>query len=170
MIKQIHNGKLIETDLIVDPSFWERYMTDEWCDSTSKFGQDGLDSTGGKEHVKMFVQRIPESMYDRPFLKLLSKIFKEFDIRPEKFICNFYKVLPGGEMPRHIDKLGNVSILIPITEITGPIYFDDFEFTYDSMIAIDAKQPHGVKSPTKERIVFHIPLLDTKFQDFGCLK
>ena len=34
---------------------------------------------------------------------------------------------------------------------------------YDSMVVLNTKKPHGVRSPSKERIVFHMGVHDVDF-------
>ena len=36
---------------------------------------------------------------------------------------------------------------------------------YDSMVVLNTKQPHGVRTPSKERIVFHMGIHDIGFED-----
>ena len=60
------------------------------------------------------------------------------------------------------------SFVIPITENTGELYFDDGtegdSILYDSMVVLNTKKPHGVRSPSKERIVFHMGIHDVEFE------
>ncbi len=167
MIKHWHNDSFIETDYKVDPEFWTSYFTGEWQDSNKLYSEYVSDATGGKEMNKFFVQEIHN--FDRPLLKLIKNIWNAFDIRPKEFRCNFFKVLEGGELPIHVDVKSECSILIPVTENTGELYVElgahRDSIVYDSLTVLNTKKPHGVESPTKERIVFHMGIHDTKFGD-----
>ena len=165
MIKTWTNDSFIETDYKVDPEFWHNYMTGEWTDSNKLYSEYVSDATGGKEMNKFFVQEIHN--FDRPLLRLIKKIWNTFEIRPQEFRCNFFRVLEGGELPIHVDVKSECSVLIPVTENTGELYVDDGNtrdsIVYDTMTVLNTKKPHGVKSPIKERIVFHIGIHDIPF-------
>ncbi len=166
MIKTWRRDCFITTDFKVEPEFWDRYKTGEWQDSNKLYSEYVSDATGGKEMNKFFVQEIHN--FDRPLLKLIKKIWNEFGIRPKEFRCNFFRVLEGGELPVHVDVKSECSVLIPVTENTGELYVDDGEYesvVYDTMTVLNTKKPHGVKSPTKERIVFHMGIHDTPFSE-----
>ena len=166
MIKTWRKDYFIETDYKLDPSFWDSYFTGEWQDSNQLYSEYVSDITGGKDMNKFFVQEIHN--FDRPLLKLIKKIWNEFGIRPKEFRCNFFRVLEGGEIPVHVDVKSECSVLIPVTENTGELYVDDGEYesvVYDTMTVLNTKKPHGVKSPTKERIVFHMGIHDTPFSE-----
>ena len=166
MIKTWRRDCFITTDFKVEPEFWDRYKTGEWQDSNKLYSEYVSDATGGKEMNKFFVQEIHN--FDRPLLKLIKKIWNEFGIRPKEFRCNLFRVLEGGELPVHVDVKSECSVLIPVTENTGELYVDDGEYesvVYDTMTVLNTKKPHGVKSPTKERIVFHMGIHDTPFSE-----
>ena len=167
MIKTWHNDSFIETDYKVDPEFWTSYFTGEWQDSNKLYSEYVSDATGGKEMNKFFVQEIHN--FDRPLLKLIKTIWNEFGIRPKEFRCNFFRVLEGGELPVNVDVKSECSVLIPVTENTGELYVESGahrdSIVYDSLTVLNTKKPHGVQSPTKERIVFHMGIHDTKFGD-----
>ena len=113
---------------------------------------------------KFFVQEIKN--FDRPLLREIKKIWNHIGIRPREWRCNFFRVLPGGELPLHVDVLSKCSVVIPMTEMTGNLYFDDgTEVLYQNMTVINTKVAHGVKAPTKERIVFHMGIHDTPFEE-----
>ena len=166
MIKTWRRDCFITTDFKVEPEFWDNYKTGQWQDSNKLYSEYVSDATGGKEMNKFFVQEIHN--FDRPLLKLIKKIWNEFGIRPKEFRCNFFRVLEGGELPVHVDVKSECSVLIPVTENTGELYVDDGEYesvVYDTMTILNTKKPHGVKSPTKERIVFHMGIHDTPFSE-----
>jgi hypothetical protein len=166
MIKTWRRDCFITTDFKVEPEFWDNYKTGQWQDSNKLYSEYVSDATGGKEMNKFFVQEIHN--FDRPLLKLIKKIWNEFGIRPKEFRCNFFRVLEGGELPVHVDVKSECSVLIPVTENTGELYVDDGEYesvVYDTMTVLNTKKPHGVKSPTKERIVFHMGIHDTPFSE-----
>ena len=166
MIKTWRRDCSITTDFKVEPEFWDNYKTGQWQDSNKLYSEYVSDATGGKEMNKFFVQEIHN--FDRPLLKLIKKIWNEFGIRPKEFRCNFFRVLEGGELPVHVDVKSECSVLIPVTENTGELYVDDGEYesvVYDTMTVLNTKKPHGVKSPTKERIVFHMGIHDTPFSE-----
>ena len=48
----------------------------------------------------------------------MKEIWNYLGIRPRDFRCNFFRVLPGGELPLHTDVLSKSSVVIPITEMT----------------------------------------------------
>lgn len=167
MNKEWCRDSFIMTDFKVDPEFWNNYMTGEWQDSNQLYSEYVSDATGGKEMNKFFVQEIHN--FNRPLLRLIKKIWNAFEIRPKEFRCNFFRVLEGGELPVHVDVKSHCSILIPVTENTGELYVEDQDgfvrdsIVYDSMTALNTKKPHGVKPPTKERIVFHMGIHDIPF-------
>ena len=166
MIKTWRRDCFITTDFKVEPEFWDNYKTGQWQDSNKLYSEYVSDATGGKEMNKFFVQEIHN--FDRPLLKLIKKIWNEFGIRPKEFRCHFFRVLEGGELPVHVDVKSECSVLIPVTENTGELYVDDGEYesvVYDTMTVLNTKKPHGVKSPTKERIVFHMGIHDTPFSE-----
>jgi len=166
MIKTWRRDCFITTDFKVEPEFWDNYKTGQWQDSNKLYSEYVSDATGGKEMNKFFVQEIHN--FDRPLLKLIKKIWNEFGIRPKEFRCNFFRVLEGGELPVHVDVKSECSVLIPVTENTGELYVDDGEYesvVYNTMTVLNTKKPHGVKSPTKERIVFHMGIHDTPFSE-----
>ena len=114
---------------------------------------------------RFFVQEIHN--FDRKLLRLIKNIWNTFGFRPREFRCNFFRVLEGGELPLHVDQKSKCSFVIPVTENTGELYFDDGEdrdsILYDSMVVLNTKKPHGVRSPSKERIVFHMGIHDVGF-------
>jgi len=169
MIKTWRKDYFIETDFKVEPSFWDKYFNNKWEDSNQLYSEYVSDITGGKEMNKFFVQQIKD--FDRPLLKLIKKIWNEFGIRPKDFRCNFFKVLEGGELPAHIDAASQCSVLIPVTENTGELYVEDDNgresIVYDTMTVLNTRKSHGVKGPTKTRIVFHMGIHDVPFE---CLK
>lgn len=163
MKKEKFKDLYIKTDFCIESDFFENYMTDEWEDSNILYSEYVSEATNGKQMNKFFVQEIKN--FDRKLLKAIKNIWNEFEIRPKEFRCNFFKVLPGGELPLHVDVKSKSSILIPVTENTGSLIFEDHELLYQTMIALNTQKPHGVKSPTKERIVFHMGLHDVSFED-----
>jgi hypothetical protein len=53
-----------------------------------------------------------------------------------------------------------------MTEMTGELYFEDgTAVLYKNMTIINTKVAHGVKAPTTERIVFHMGIHDTPFEE-----
>lgn len=165
MLKSKVNNSFIKTDFMVEPEFWNNYITGEWQDSNKLYSEYVSDATGGKKMNKFFVQEIHK--FDRPLLKLIKNIWNAFEIRPRDFRCNFFRVLEGGELPVHVDVKSQCSILIPVTENTGALYVDHDDgrdsIVYDTMTALNTKMPHGVLSPIKERIVFHMGIHDIPF-------
>jgi|TARA_B110000285_G_C15139519_1_gene629780 hypothetical protein len=165
MDKIWHSNFFIETDFKVDPNFWDSYFNNKWEDSNKLYSEYVDEATGGKEMNKFFVQEIHD--YDIKLLRLIKLIWNEFGIRPKEFRCNFFKVLEGGELPVHVDNKSTCSFVIPITENTGELYFDNGinndSILYDSMVVLNTKQPHGVRTPSKERIVFHMGVHDVGF-------
>lgn len=159
----------IETDYKVDPTFWTPYITDKWEDSNQLYKEYVKKVTSGKTMNKFFVQEI--TTFDTPLLRLIKTLWNHFAIRPRNFRCNFFRVLPGGELPIHIDALSQCSMVIPITENTGELYFKDdnneLSILYNTLTVLNTKKPHGVKQPSKERIVFHMGIHDIAFD---CLK
>jgi hypothetical protein len=169
MKKEWHSNYFIETDFTVDPNFWSKYYNNKWQDSNTLYSEYVSNATGGKEMNKFFVQEIHD--FDRPLLKLIKNIWNQLGIRPNEFRCNFFKVLPGGDLPCHIDEMSKSSVVIPVTENTGALYFKDESYyeetVYDTMIVLNTKKPHGVKSPSKERIVFHMGMHDVLFSEIS---
>ena len=149
----------IETNYNTNKEFFKSYINDQWEDSNVLY----------KEYMswknnKFFVQEIKD--FDRPLLREIKNIWNYLGIRPKEWRCNFFRVLPGGELPLHVDVLSKSSVVIPVTEMTGPLYFDDgMEVLYQNMTVINTKVAHGVKAPTVERIVFHMGLHDIPFED-----
>jgi hypothetical protein len=134
-------------------------MNDNWEDSNHLYAE-----YMSWENNKFFVQEIHN--FDVSLLREIKRIWNMLSIRPHEWRCNFFKVLPGGKIPLHTDIKSQSSIVIPITENTGALYFEDgTEVLYNSMTVINTKIKHGVKAPTKERIVFHIGLHDTPFEE-----
>lgn len=167
--KELVKDYFIKTDYRVDSTFWKPYMTGEWQDSNKLYSEYVSDATGGKEMNKFFVQEIHN--FDRPLLKLIKQLWNEFDIRPRDFRCNFFRVLEGGSLPVHVDVKSECSFLIPITKNTGELYVEDNNdresLVYDTLTVLNTKKPHGVESPTQERIVFHMGIHDTPFGDLN---
>ena len=148
----------IKTLYKVDPDFWKPYMTGKWENSNNLYAE-----YMSWENNKFFVQEIHS--FDRQLLRQIKTIWNILNIRPKEWRCNFFRVLPGGELPLHVDVKSQSSIVIPITENTGALYFENgIEVLYDSMTIINTKTKHGVKPPTKERIVFHMGLHDIPFE------
>ena len=169
MLKTWRKDCFIETDYKVDPSFWDNYFTNEWQDSNELYSEYVSDITGGKDMNKFFVQEIKN--FDRPLLKLIKKLWNEFGSRPRDFRCNFFKVLEGGELPAHIDAASKCSFLIPVTENTGELYVEDNgeveSVVYDTLTVLNTTKSHGVKGPTKTRIVFHMGIHDVGFEQLS---
>ncbi len=166
MNKTWHKNFFIETDYKVEPEFFNDYFNDEWEDSNQLYSEYVSDATGGKNMNKFYVQEIKN--FDRKLLRFIKSIWNQFGIRPKEFRCNFFKVLEGGELPLHADVKSKCSFVVPITENTGALYFDDGNdsdsILYDSMVVLNTKKPHGVKSPSKTRIVFHMGVHDVGFE------
>lgn len=165
MNKIWHKDFFIETDYKVNKHFFDSYFNDKWQDSNKLYSEYISNATGGKDMNKFFVQEIVD--YDIKLLRFIKNIWNEFKIRPKDFRCNFFKVLKGGELPLHSDVKSKCSFVIPITENTGELYFDDGRnsesILYDSMIVLNTKKPHGVRPPKKDRIVFHMGIHDVEF-------
>lgn len=157
------NGKMmpnyIQTTHVPDVDLLRSYMSDQWEDSNELYKE-----YMSWENNKFFVQEIKK--FDRPLLREIKKIWNYLGIRPKEWRCNFFRVLPGGELPLHVDVLSQCSVVIPMTEMTGELYFaDGTEVLYNDMTVINTKVAHGVKAPTKERIVFHMGIHDTPFSE-----
>lgn len=167
--KKPNKAFYIETDYKVPIDFWTDYFDGDWQDSNQLYSEYLTDATGGKNMNKFYVQKI--KTFDRKLLRLIKNIWNEFKIRPKDFRCNFFKVLEGGELPLHSDVKSKCSFVIPITENTGELYFDDGEesvsILYDSMVVLNTKKPHGVRPPSKERIVFHMGIHDVDFKELS---
>lgn len=167
--KKPNKAFYIETDYKVPIDFWTDYFDGDWQDSNQLYSEYLTDATGGKNMNKFYVQEI--KTFDRKLLRLIKNIWNEFKIRPKDFRCNFFKVLEGGELPLHSDVKSKCSFVIPITENTGELYFDDGEesvsILYDSMVVLNTKKPHGVRPPSKERIVFHMGIHDVDFKELS---
>ena len=168
MFKNKVKNSFITTDFTVDPIFWQTYMTGEWTDSNKLYSEYVSDATGGKEMNKFFVQEIHN--FDRPLLKLIKSLWNEFGIRPRDFRCNFFRVLEGGNLPIHVDVKSECSFLIPVTKNTGALYVEEGtkeSIVYDTLTVLNTKLPHGVQAPSQERIVFHMGIHDTKFEELN---
>ena len=152
-------NNFIETDYEPNKTLLKSYMKDHWEDSNELYKE-----YMSWENNKFFVQVIKD--FDRPLLREIKKIWNYLGIRPREWRCNFFRVLPGGELPLHVDVLSKCSVVIPMTEMTGNLYFNDgTEVLYQNMTVINTKVAHGVKAPTKERIVFHMGIHDTPFEE-----
>lgn len=155
----MNNKFYVNTDYNFNVDFFKKYIRNEWVDSNHIY----------KEYMTwknnlFFVQEIKE--FDISLLREIKKIWNYLNIRPTNWRCNFFKVLPGGEIPLHIDTLSKFSIVAPITENTGELYFKNGpSILYTNMIVINTKVLHGVKSPKYERIVFHMGVHDIDFSD-----
>ena len=168
MFKNKVKNSFITTDFTVNPTFWQTYMTGEWTDSNKLYSEYVSDATGGKEMNKFFVQEIHN--FDRPLLKLIKSLWNEFGIRPRDFRCNFFRVLEGGNLPIHVDVKSECSFLIPVTKNTGALYVEEGtkeSIVYDTLTVLNTKLPHGVEAPSQERIVFHMGIHDTKFEELN---
>jgi hypothetical protein len=168
MFKNKVKNSFITTDFTVNPTFWQTYMTSEWTDSNKLYSEYVSDATGGKEMNKFFVQEIHN--FDRPLLKLIKSLWNEFGIRPRDFRCNFFRVLEGGNLPIHVDVKSECSFLIPVTKNTGALYVEEGtkeSIVYDTLTVLNTKLPHGVEAPSQERIVFHMGIHDTKFEELN---
>ena len=153
----------IETNYPVNELLLKSYMNDQWEDSNDLYKE-----YMSWENNKFFVQEIKS--FDRPLLREIKKIWNYLGIRPQEWRCNFFRVLPGGELPLHTDVLSKCSVVIPMTEMTGELYFaDGTEVLYNNMTVIKTKVAHGVKAPTKARIVFHMGIHDVPFGDIKCI-
>jgi len=138
------------------------YMNGHWEDSNRLYAE-----YMSWKNNKFFVQQIHN--FDVPLLREIKNIWNMLGIRPYEWRCNFFKVLPGGEIPLHVDVKSQCSVVIPITENTGALYFEDgTEVLYDALTVINTRVKHGVKSPTKERIVFHMGIHDIPYGDIKC--
>ena len=165
--KKWHKNFFIETDYKVQVNFWDDYFNGKWEDSNKLYSEYVDEATDGKQMNKFYVQEI--NNFDRKLLRLIKNIWNEFGLRPKEFRCNFFRVKEGGELPIHADVKSKCSFVIPITENTGELYFDDGtdgdSILYDSMVVLNTKKPHGVRSPSKERIVFHMGIHDVGFEE-----
>ena len=133
----------IETKYPADASFFKSYMKDQWEDSNELYKE-----YMSWENNKFFVQEIKD--FDRPLLREIKNIWNHLGIRPREWRCNFFRVLPGGELPLHTDVLSKCSVVIPMTEMTGELYFEDgTEVLYNNMTVINTKVAHGVKAPAR---------------------
>ena len=150
----------IETDYKTDANFFRSYIKpDLWEDSNELYKE-----YMSWENNKFFVQVIKQ--FDRPLLREIKKIWNYMGIRPREWRCNFFRVLPGGNLPLHKDTMSKISVVIPLTKMTGNLYFDDgTEVLYHNMTVINTQVPHGVRPPTEERIVFHMGIHDTYFEE-----
>lgn len=161
-----HYDFFIETDFKVDPEFWTPYFNEKWEDSNALYSNYLDNATGGKPMNKFFVQEILD--FDRNLFRMIKTIWNHLGVRPNEFRCNFFRVLEGGELPKHVDQKSKSSIVIPITKNTGALYFEDDNnydsIIYDSMVILNTLKPHGVKSPLTDRIVFHMGLHDIYFE------
>ena len=167
--KKWHEQFFIETDYKVPTDFWTPYFNGKWEDSNKLYSEYVDEATGGKEMNKFYVQEIHN--LDRKLLRLIKTIWTEFGIRPKEFRCNFFRVLVGGELPIHVDNKSKCSFVIPVTENTGELYFKEGQtgdsILYDSMVVLNTKKPHGVRSPSTERIVFHMGVHDVGFENLS---
>ena len=62
------------------------------------------------------------------------------------------------------------SFLIPVTKNTGALYVEEGtkeSIVYDTLTVLNTKLPHGVEAPSQERIVFHMGIHDTKFEELN---
>lgn len=168
MKKTFYRPFIITTDFTVEPDFFDVYLDKgEWIDANILYKDYVSTATGGKPMKLFFVQEIKE--FDIPLLRLINSIFKDFDIKPKEFRCDFFKVLPSGELPMHIDQKAKISFCLPIGKNTGYTVFEEGDVTlkikYQSLIALNNLISHGVTSPKEERLLFRIGVHDTFFEE-----
>ena len=101
----------IETQYTPNVNLLKSYMSDHWEDSNKLYKE-----YMSWENNKFFVQEIKN--FDRRLLREIKKIWNYMGIRPREWRCNFFRVLPGGELPLHIDVLSQCSVVVPMTEMT----------------------------------------------------
>lgn len=159
---------IICTDLKADlKDFSQDYNDLDWLDSNDLYKNYIVTVTFGKKMKKFFVKELKKM--SQSSLRLVATIFKSFNISPTEFRCDFFKVLPGGFLPYHIDQKSKISFCLPITKNTGYTHFKnesvEMKIQYQSMIVLNNKELHKVSSPTSERVLFRIGVHDVSFED-----
>lgn len=166
MKKTFYKPFVITTDFTVESNFFDVYLSKgNWIDANILYEEYVSTATGGKPMKLFFVQEIKE--FDRPLLRLINSMFNGFNIKPKEFRCDFFKVLPGGELPMHIDQKAKISFCLPIIKNTGYTIFEEEDVTlkikYQNLIVLNNLVSHGVTSPEEERLLFRIGVHDTFF-------
>jgi len=168
MKKILHNNFFIETDYLPDIKILHEEITDVWEDANIAWGEYISNATNGGNMSKFFIQEI-NAPYSDKIASIITHIFSEFSITSNDYKCTFFKILPNGDMPLHVDQKSTCSFLIPITNNTGALCvqneIDYEEIIYNKMIALNTLIQHGVKPPSEDRIIFHIGLRDINFID-----
>ncbi len=168
MIFKVHRPFIIETDYASEKDFFKSYLEDSrfhWVDSNVLYEDYISNATGGASMKLFFVKNI--EAYDLKLKKFVISIFRSLGIKSKDFRCDFFKVLPGGELPKHVDQKSLISVCLPLSKNTGAIYFENsqskLELCYQKMIILNNKEPHGVRPPTEERLIFRIGIHDVSF-------
>ena len=166
LIKRPHKDLFISTNFtLLNDRFWDEYFTGKWEDTNKAWEKYVPPATGGVDMKKFFVQPIN---INSKLQDLVEEIFKAFEIKSYDYRCSFFRVLPGGGLPTHIDQKSKCSFLIPVIENTGHLEVEDgTRLQYHSMVALNTLKPHSVGSPLRERIVFHLGVHDVLFSELS---
>lgn len=165
--KKYYPPFLITTDFELSRENFKSLLNKKgWVDSNILYKEYLDKATGGKAMKYFFVKPITLNM---KILRIINIIFKNFNISPKEFRCDFFKVLPGGELPFHIDQTSKISFCVPLTENTSETIFKDNDvrchIKYKNLVVLNNLIKHFVGSPTKERILFRIGVHDISFEE-----
>jgi len=159
---------IVKTDISAEPNFLDEYMgQSEWIDANILHDEIIPTITNNKLMDKLDIKPIIE--FNMKLKKYIALLFKQLGIKSRNFACDFYRVKAGGFIPSHIDSGSQISLLLPLNENTGALrcYDDDamFEITYQSLIILNTQMRHGVESPTHDRLLFRIGIIDVSYEE-----
>ena len=167
--KKYYPPFLIHTDFGLNIDDFKNLLNETgWVDSNILY-KDYLDkATGTAKPWKYFFIK-PINTFNMQMLRIINIIFKNFNISPKEFRCDFFKILPGGSLPFHIDQTSKISFCVPLTKNTCETFFEDGEVKchvrYKKMVVLNNLIKHAVGSPTKKRILFRIGVHDISFEE-----
>ncbi len=167
--KEVIPPYIIKTNFKINHNYFNNsFCFDEGWENSNFLYRDYISkATQGKSMKKFYVK--PVKKMDVKSLKLLISLFKIFSIKPKNFRCDFFKVLPGGSLPYHIDQKSKISLCLPLTINTSFTCFkrdnDDLRIKYDSLILLNNLVMHKVTSPTLKRMIFRVGVHDITFEE-----
>tara|TARA_B100000424_G_scaffold137981_1_gene104728 strand:- start:298 stop:798 length:501 start_codon:yes stop_codon:yes gene_type:complete len=82
-----------------------------------------------------------------------------------KIRTQFFKQMPGCEIPFHTDGRPMCSINILLSENNSPITFEDIGDVYYHCALLNIKKKHKVKSSKTERWLFNLSILDKTYEE-----
>jgi hypothetical protein len=93
----------------------------------------------------------------------VKQIMADFEVegRPR-----FYWLMPGEQIPEHVDNGTQCSINIVLTKDAAPITIEGKEYFYDTVL-LNTKIPHSVQNKDNLRIMLKISIFDETYDQLA---